>query len=418
MKIDKVLDDKLEKSFEVVIPIADIKEKMKAEAEKKQKDYRLDGFRVGKVPVTEIMKREKTPLFYQSSDELINDLVNNIVEENNYELSSQADIDFVNFKENEDITLKINLELVPDVGDIDLNKIDLVTYKVDIDDEIVQDAFKKAIDRSRKLTKTEKSAENDDTVNINFEGFVNGEAFNGGKGENFKLKIGSHTFIDGFEEQLIGKKAGDKVDVNVKFPDNYHKSQLAGKDALFKVEVLEVLTPDDAEIDDNFIKNNFGVDTIEKFKELLKKELGNSYSTASFNKAKERLIDELDKKFDFELPKKLLSRRIESLKKYRKNDKEEDIEKEARKTLKCGFILTSIADKNNIKVSNSEITEAVMREASRYAGREKQIIDMYKNKNMLEMLNSQILEDKIMRYIFDNIPKNEKTITTEEFENI
>ena len=419
MKIDKVLDDKLEKSFEVVIPFADVEEKIKTEAEKKQKNYRLDGFRIGKVPVTEIIRREKTPLFYQSSDELISELVNNIIKENNYKLSSQADIDFTNFKEDEDIVLKINLELIPDVGDIDLSKINLVTYKVDVNDEIVQDSFKRAVDRNKKLKKAEKSAENNDTVNINFEGFVNDQAFDGGKGENFKLKIGSHTFIDGFEEQLIGKKAGDKVDVNVKFPDNYHSSQLAGKDALFKVEVLEVLIPDDTEVDDVFIKNNFGIDTVEKFKELLKKEIENSYSAVSFNKTKEKLIDELDKDFDFELPKKLLSKRIDALKKYRKDDKEEDLEKEAKKTLKCSFILSSIADKNNIKVNNSEITEAVMREASQYAGKEKQIIDIYKNnQGMLDMLSSQILEDKIIKYILDNVTKIEKVVTIEEFEKI
>ena len=419
MKIDKILDDKLEKSFEVIIPLAEVEEKIKATAEKKQKNYRLDGFRVGKVPVVEIIRREKTPLFYQSSDELINELVDNIIKENNYKLSSQADVDFTNFKEDEDVVLKINFELVPEVGDIDLNKINILTYKINVDDRSVQDSFTKITDNYRKLKTADKTSDLGDTVNINFEGFVNGETFNGGKGENFKLKLGSHTFIDGFEEQLLNKKAGDKVDVNVKFPDNYHSSQLAGKDALFKVDVLEVLVPDDVEIDDSFIKNNFGIESVEKMKEVVKKEMENNYSTALLNRARESLIDELDKDFDFELPKKLLSKRIDSLKKYRKNDKEEDLEKEAKKTLKCGFILSNIAEKNDIKVNNSEITEAIMREAGRYAGREKQIIDMYRNnQNMLDMLTSQILEDKIIKYIFDNIPKNEKEITIEEFEKL
>ena len=416
MQINKILDDKLEKAFEIVIPFATVDEKAKEVAEKRQKNYRLDGFRPGKVPLAEIIRREKTPLFYESSDELINEVINKLLEENNFKLSSQAEVDFTNLKEDEDVALKVTFELVPEVGEIDFDKIKLKTYKIKIDEKDVDNSFTKITDNCRKLEDKNDTTELGDTVKINFEGFVNGETFNGGKGEEFNLKLGSHTFIDNFEEQLVGKKSGDKVDVNVRFPDTYHSSQLAGKDALFKVEILNVLIPNKDEIDDDFIKENFGVDSVEKMKDAIKAELEKDYSTALSNKAKNDLINELDSDFDFDLPPKALAKRIDILKKYRRDLNENDLEKEAKKNLKCGFILSEIGNKNNLDVTGSEITEAIMKEVSYYPGREKQIIDMYKNnQNMLESLKAQILEDKIIAYILDKIAKDEEEITIEEF---
>lgn len=419
MEISKILDENLYKNFNVLLPADFLNGKVRASAEKRQKNYKLDGFRQGKVPVEEIIKRDGDAIFYSIIDDVINEAVNKIVDDNELKLSIRPEVDFGNdgIERNKDINIKVCFELMPKIENLDLNKIKVNKYKINIKEDDIEESFKKIINNYRKLEKKDDSAASGDTVSINFEGFVNNEPFNGGKGEDFKLQLGSKTFIDGFEEQLIGKKAGDKVDVNVRFPDTYHSSELAGKDALFKVDILEVLAPANVEVDDEFVRSNLGIETVDKLKEIIKTELENNYSSALLNKSKEELINEIDKCFNFELPKKSVQNRIENIKNHNKNLSDDEAKKEAEKTSKCSYVILSVGEQNNIQVNDSEMTEAIMKQVSYFPGKEREFIERFKkDQNLQDSLRAQLLEDKIINFILDKTSgDNIKEITIEEF---
>lgn len=417
-------DTELKKVFDIVVPISLLDKAIDETVLEKQKTYKLDGFRAGKVPVSEIKKKEKTNLFYSASDKVINDLVNDIIKANDYKLSSQVSIDFKTFDMDKDLEISAVFELIPTIPEIEFDKIKIDYYKSEITDKDIDSSIERILSSYKNWDKKEDKAENGDTTKINFVGSIDGVEFDGGKGEDYNLELGSNTFISGFEDQLIGTKAGDKVVVKTKFPDTYHVTNLAGKDVDFAVDVLEVLSAGPVELNDDFVKNNFGIDGLEVFKNSIKTELENTAVNMSKYKAKDALIKELNENINFNLPEKALQERIDVLKKYKKQDgdvnsKDEEIEKEATTTLKCGYIFSDLADKNDIVISDSDLTEAIMKEAQKMVGNEERVINFYKsNARALDNLRAQILENKIIDFLIDKVNKNEIIIPLEGFNNL
>lgn len=420
-----VEDTNLKKVFDVTIPLPIIDMLVDKRAEEKQKSYRLDGFRVGKAPIEEIKKREAVNLFYSVSDTLINDTINDIVEQNKYKLASQANVDFKQFAVDKNIEIQVTFELIPTIPEIKLNEINIDYYKANVTDEDINRTLDRIVSTYKNWTVKDGVAESGNMTKINFTGYVDGKEFNGGKGENYNLQLGSNTFIGGFEEQLIGSKAGDKVKVKVKFPDTYHSINLAGKDAEFDVEVIEVSEASQVELTDEFIKNTFNVDGLETLKENIKTELLNTYTNISKTKVKNDLVVKLGDSVDFEVPEKALQEKINILTEFKKQDKidvesiQEDIKKEAIRSLKCGYIFADLAEKNDITVTDSDITEAIMKEAQSMVGNEKLVIDFYRNNTRaLEGLRIKTLESKVVDFVIDNVNRNEITISVEEFNKL
>lgn len=431
MDIEKKLveNNELKKIYNIILPVELINSKINDEAKKMQQNYKLDGFRVGKVPIDLIKKKETEPLFFRTSDNLINKLIFDIVDENKYELALQPKVDIKIMENNKDIEFTVIYELLPNIPDIDFKKIKLDQYKINIGDEEINESINKILSTYKKWIKKEGKAEIGNSVKINFLGKINGEEFAGGKGEDYQLELGSHSFIDNFEEQLVGKKIDDEILVNVTFPDNYHQSSLAGKPATFEVKILEVLQSENNELNDEFVKSTFNIENVEKFKEVITKELEKTYNILSKNKIKSKLFKELENTFDFAVPEGILNEQFEQLKKDAEksnlnNNKKEDIneealKKEANNMIKIGLILSKIGKEKGIVVSDNEITEEIMKNAMSMPGYEKMFIDFYKkNKQAVENLKGQILEDKVLDYIINNIDKNEISINIKEFEKL
>lgn len=426
MEVEKkiVEDTELKKVFNIHIPLSTIDENINERAKEKQKSYKMNGFRVGKVPVNEIIKKEKLDLFYSATDKLINNTIEDIIRENNYKIASQVDVDFKQIAIDNDIDVVATFELIPNVPSIDFSTIKIDYYKTNITEDDVNKSVEKILSSYKNWVKKDGSAENGNTVKINFVGYVDGAEFNGNRGENFSLVLGSNTFISGFEEQLIGYKSGDKVRVKTKFPDSYHVTNLAGKDTEFDVEILEVQEASNVELTDEFIKNTFGVENVDTFKNSVKNELTNTYTNMAKFKAKNTIVEELNEKVIFNLPESAVKNRIKMLKEYKQKNNtadldEEEIKNEATKTLKCGYIFADIADKNNINISDSDLTEAIMREAHNMVGNEQMVINFYRNnQRALESLKAQLLENKVIDYLIDNISKNEIVVSVDEFNNL
>ena len=200
------------------------------------------------------------------------------------------------------------MELYPEIPAIDYKKIKLEKEKVEISDKEIEESQKRILKNFLQWVEQENTykAEKGDKVNINFLGKIDGKPFDGGKAENYDLELGSKSFIDTFEDQLIGAKTGDEITVKVSFPENYHSKELAGKPATFDVKINSVSTPGEQEVNDEFIKKNLNIENLEKFHEMIKKELTSIYERGSKNKIKNAIFEWLKKNVKIELPKTIV----------------------------------------------------------------------------------------------------------------
>ena len=294
----------------------------------------------------------------------------------------------------------------------------------DIDERLGQLAEgQKTYKKKAKTTKAKK----DDAVLINFTGRIDGEAFEGGAMEGHQLVLGSGTFIPGFEDQLIGTKAGEKLDVKVSFPEDYQAQDLAGKEAIFETEVLEVQGAQDAKPDDEFAEK-FGMESLEKLKETLKEGMDNEYDVQSRMKLKRAILDQLDKKHSFELPPTMVESEFQSIWSQvqaekeagnldeddaKKTDKqlEKDYRKISERRVRLGLVLAEMGQKEEIEISNEELQQAMIAEARRYPGQEQQVIEFYqKNPQAIAQLRAPIFEEKVVDLIIEKAEVKDKKV--------
>jgi trigger factor len=427
MNATEIKNEGLELHYKVVLPVANINSAVSVKLSGLAKTLKLPGFRPGKVPMKIVEQKYKSAAVNEVVQDEIESNVNNLIKLKNIKLASQAQIDDVKFEEGKDIEFKVILEKMPEIKDYDFSKIKLEKPVAKIEDKDIDERISQLAEgraNYKKSAKTSKAAKND-KVMINFEGFVDGVAFAGGKGENYGLVLGSNSFIPGFEDQLIGSKEGDKVTVKVKFPEDYRAKDLAGKDSEFKVDVLEVHKPEKVEINDELAKD-LGAKDLTDLKSKMKDMLENAFKEPSFTHQKMKLFDEFEKMLDFDVPSSLASREEEGLLSQLKAHKDEDpdLKKKSEKELaeyakrvslrrvRIGLMLADYADKNSIKLNPEDYKAAIMNQARSFPGSEQQIIDYYQNnKKALQSLAGPILEDKSVAHILDTKVK----VTVKEY---
>ncbi len=331
--------------------------------------------------------------------------------------------------------INVTLELFPEIDEIDLKKIKTTKYEIQTSPSDIENEIKKF---TRYFIKWEKLDDNHkakigDAVNINYVGKVDGVEFEGGKAENHQLELGSKSFIDDFEEQLVGKKANDEVKVKVKFPKTYHASNLADKNAEFQVKINHVLTGNHPEITDEFLKQSFGFENKEAFENFVKKQIETTNNDLTFSAFKQELFEFFNKKYDFELPAGLVSSQTDMLwneveeelktnpQKF-KNDKEKEKSRKekqelAEKMLRSGMILGKISEINKIEVQKEDLDQEFQKILASYPGQEKKVIEYYqKNPNMIDDLRSSIIEKKSIKFIIDQENIEKKSVTKEVFD--
>ena len=352
--IKKVSDKDLELKFEISVSVDELKQEMEKEAEKQQKTLKIDGFRKGKVPLSVIKNKYSALILSESAENLVENTINKIIDENKYALISRPKIEIKTLESDKDFEFTATLELYPEIPAIDYKKIKLEKEKVEISDKEIEESQKRILKNFLQWVEQENTykAEKGDKVNINFLGKIDGKPFDGGKAENYDLELGSKSFIDTFEDQLIGAKTGDEITVKVSFPENYHSKELAGKPATFDVKINSVSTPGEQEVNDEFINKNLNIESLEKFHEMIKKELTSIYERGSKNKIKNAIFEWLKKNVKIELPKTIvdeefnrqweeverdLSKNPNKFKDEKEKEEEKDkIRKEAEESIKLG----------------------------------------------------------------------------------
>lgn len=435
--IKNTYDKKLKKDYTITIPQVLIDGKVNEYIEKARKKMSLKGFRKGHVPAAVVKEKYGASIMADESDKIISETLKKIVKESDLKLAISPKIDVKVFEEGKDIELTATLELFPEVPEIDLKKLKVVKKDIEILQSDLDESFEKLLKfyRSWQPKKEGEKAKKGDSVNIDYVGRIDKEEFEGGSAKAYQLELGSKSFIDDFEDQLVGKKAGDEIKVKVKFPKDYHQAKFAGKAAEFEVKINEVLIAELPEINDEFIKKNFGLENKEKLTEALKKQVGGNYEVMSRDLFKQELFDFLNKKYDFDLPSGLVEDQLKAMwqeveeelktnpEKF-KNDKEKEKAKDkkrevAARMVRCGIILSDLAAKNKIEITNDDINKELGKIITRFQGQEKQVIEYYqKNQGAVNQLRGAVLEDKTIDFILALPELDRKKTSLKDFDKI
>ncbi len=433
MRVTEQKSNGLNREFKAVIESADFEKEVDAKIKHISKNTKIAGFRPGKAPAAMLKQKYRPTVLGEVLDNMLKNATDEIVKEHKLRPAVMPEINLTSFADGKDIEFTVTMEVLPEIEVKDFSSISLDKLTAEVPAEEVEKAIKYvAQTRKENVVVTDNRAtKKGDVAVIDFVGSVDGVEFNGGKGNDYHLELGSNSFIPGFEDQLIGKNKGDKVDVNVTFPENYHAKDLAGKQAVFAVEIKEIKEPKEIEINDEFAKS-LGEDNLDALRAKVVERIKGDYANASKMKLKRALLDVLDKEYEFDVPSKLVdieyegivkqyeqAKKYNQLDEYEKSRDEKDLLAEykdiALRRVKLGLLLSEVGLNAKLTITSEDINNAIMNEAKKYPGQEKAVFDYYlKNKDAVEALKAPIFEEKIVDYVLSQVKLNEKVVPVEE----
>ena len=431
-KISKKVDS-LTQDWLITIPKDIIEDTIGEELVKIQKDVKMDGYRQGHAPIEEVDKRYGDNAFYRALNSSIRKSINEILKDEEIKLAIQPEVDLIGEPKRGDKEVEVKARIVkkPTLPKINYEKIALDVVELELSEQDKKDELDRFAERMAKAValKEERPVKKGDVVDINFTGRTaeDNVEFEGGQAKGYKLEIGSKSFIDGFEDQIIGHNKGEKFDVKVQFPKEYHASNLAGKDAIFAIELNDIFEKEKPELNDEFAKG-LGFENIEKLKELLFKNLKDVYEGQMKNMLKDKLFDGIVDKYKFDLPESIIEKEVEDRlanEKERNKDNKDWKEKDARKKLEEGlhksyasFYLTDgIAEENAIEVSDKEIEQTAMQDAIRGGMNVNEVMEnLKKDDRMKNYIGFALKEAKVFEFMFDKIKKNTTTLDKKGYE--
>jgi trigger factor len=442
MQVTETLADGLKRELTITIPATDLSAKLDDKLSSLKSQVRLPGFRPGKVPVSHLKKVYGKQAMAEVINDTLNESTNAAIAERKEKPASEPKFtlpedekkaeDIIAGKE--DLEIAVAYEIIPVFEVKDFSGIEIERPVVDVTDEMLDERMKQIASSNVSYKAVKRKAKNDDQVTFDFLGKVDGEAFDGGAAEGFKLVLGSGQFIPGFEEQMVGLKAGDEKTLQVTFPEDYQAENLAGKDATFDVTVHEVGAPEDPVIDDAFA-TNLGLESLDKLKEAVKSQLENEYGQKTRMKVKRQLLDALDEAYDFDLPPSLVDQEFEGVWKqvtddleragrtFEEEDTTEDKAKEeyrvlAERRVRLGLLLAEVGGQNDVQVTNEELQRAVVARAQQFPGQEREVIEFFqKNPQQLAGVRAPIFEDKVIDFILELANVTDKSVDPKDLED-
>lgn len=423
MQITETVSEGLRREYSVIIAASDLDQRLTAKVEEIKPRINLKGFRPGKVPATYVRKTYGKSIMGDILEEAVNEGSQKVVADNNLKVAfpprvePAGDIAAV-IDGKADLQFTVKVDLMPEFELCDASKIKVERLVSEVTDADIDEAIERFAEQTRTFADRAEgeAAQEKDTVVIDFVGSVDGEEFEGGKAEGFNLILGSKQLIPGFEDQLIGAKAGEKRDVKVTFPENYGEPKLAGKDAVFAVTVKEVKAPEDTAIDDEMAKK-FGLESLAVLKERVGEQLKREFAAASRTHLKRRILDALDTAHSFELPPTMVESEFEGIwhaveeelkregKKPEDEGKSEDELKAEYRTIaerrvRLGLVLARLGEQNSLSVTNEEMQRALAERARSFPGQEQKVYEYYaRNAQAQAELRAPIFEDKVVDFV-------------------
>jgi trigger factor len=441
MQVTETLSDGLRREYKVVVAAAELDAKVNARLDELKGNVRIDGFRPGKVPVAHLKRLYGKSAMAEVIEAAVRDTNNQIVSEHGFKLAAEPKVTLPTeegaieqlIAGKSDLNYTMALEIVPEIKLADFKSIKLTRLTSDVDDAEVEQAMTGIAEQNKPFSPRAagEKAETGDRVIIDYAGKIGGEAFEGGEGQDAPVLIGSNTFIPGFEDQLIGITAGESRTLRVTFPAHYQAEHLAGKDAEFGVTAKSVETPGKVALDDEFAKS-LGLESLAKLREAVKDRIVREHAGASRQRLKRALLDELDKRHQFEPPPSLVEEEFDrvwkSVQQEMENEKktfadegttEEKAKAEyqaiAARRVRLGLVIAEIGEKNNINVTEDELNRVVMERVRQFPGQEQRVFDYYRqNPQAIAGLRAPIYEEKVVDFLLELADVTEKKVPREE----
>ncbi len=430
MQITETLAEGLKREYQITIPAGDLETRVSTKLNEARPEVEMKGFRKGKVPMALLKKQFGPKIMGEAMQESVDQAMQGHLDESGDRPAMQPDVKMTNddWKEGDDIVVTMSYEKLPEIPDVDYKKLKLEKLVVSPGDDEVDDALKNLAENAQNFaTKKGKAADGDQVV-FDFLGTVDGEAFEGGAAEDFPLVLGSGQFIPGFEEQMVGVKAGESKDVEVTFPAEYQAEHLAGKAAVFACTVKEIKKPVPAEVDDELAKK-FGAEDLTALKGQIVERLKSEYTGAARAVMKRSLLDQLDTAVTFELPPSLVKAEADQIAHQLWHEDNPEVEghdhpeiettnehtKLADRRVKLGLLLAELGQKNDVTVSDAEMTQAIMTQARQYPGQEREFFEfIQKNQGAQQQVRAPLFEDKVVDFIGEMAKVTEKEVSKDD----
>ena len=435
MQVTETLKDGLKRSYTITVPAADLDAKVNEKLVEAQPEVEMKGFRKGKVPMAILKKQFGERLMGDAMQDAIDGAMKEHFDATGDRPAMQPKVEMKDgekWQKGDDVVVEMSYEALPEIPEVDLSKLKLEKLVVKADDAAVTEALDNIAKSAKNFEDRKKGskAKDGDQVVIDFVGKIDGEAFEGGAGEDYPLELGSGSFIPGFEEQLVGAKAGEEVAVKVSFPEEYGAKHLAGKEAIFDCTVKAVKEPKAAEVNDELAKQ-FGAEDLEALKAQITERLEAEYTGAARQVMKRALLDQLDGMVKFDLPPSLVEAEANQIAHQIWHDEHpeehghnhgsieptDEHKSLAERRVRLGLLLAEIGRKENVEVTDSEMTQAVMMQARQYPGQERAFFEfVQKNPQMQQQLRAPIFEDKVVDLVVAGAKVTDKTVSKDDLQ--
>ena len=439
MQVIETLAEGLKREIKVVIPAADMKSRLDERLADAKDKVRINGFRPGKVPMAHLKKMYGKSIMADLVNELVRDKPSEIISGRGEKSATQPSISMTEDQDEaekilaaeSDLEFTLAYEVIPAIELKSNEGIKVIREVVEVTEEEINEQILKIAESARTYeTKKGKAAEGD-RVTMNYLGKVDGEAFDGGAAEDAELVIGSGRFIPGFEDQLVGVKAGDEKAITVTFPTEYPAANLAGKEAVFDITVKEVASAAAVEINDD-LATKLGLESAEKLKEVVRGQIESQYSNVTRQKVKRQILDQLDEVYQFDTPAGLVDAEFDNIWRQINTDlaqsgktfaDEDTTEEEAReeyrklaeRRVRLGLVLSEIGEKAGVEVTEEEMQRALFAQLQQFPGQQKEILDFFRNTpGASASLRAPIFEEKVIDKLLEEISVTDKTVTKEE----
>jgi trigger factor len=433
MQVTQTSAEGLKREFKVVVDAGEIEEKVDARLDELKKDVRMPGFRPGKVPVTLLKKRYGGALRGEVIEDAMKAGTQQALDDNALRPAVQPKFEVTQYEEGSDLEYTMSLEVMPEIEMPDLSKLSLERLVAEVAEEELDETVARIASQHKSFEPAPegRKAESGDALVIDFVGKVDGEPFEGGSATDHQLELGSSSFIDTFEDQLVGVAVGDHREVNVTFPEEYPNTDLAGTPALFEVDVKEIKVPVAVAVNDDFAAT-LGLENLEALRRTVREQIERERTSLSRERLKRSLLDVLAESHDFEVPPSMVEMEFDTIWKQLEEDmernettfesmerSEEEVREEYRgiadRRVRLGLLVSEIGRTNNIEVQQDELNRAMIEQARRFPGEERKFLEFFQNNpEAAEQLKAPLFEDKVVDFIFEMADVAERAVSLEE----
>ena len=439
MQVTETAAAGLKREYRVVVPATDLEARVNERLDDLKDKVQLRGFRPGKVPVEHLRRLYGKAAMAEVIEAAVREANSKIVNDHGFKLAIEPKVSLPEEQSaveevitgKSDLAYTVEIEILPPITLTDFKTIKLERPVAEVAEAEIDQTLQRIAEQNRPFAAKSEGAEKGDRVTISFEGKIAGEPFAGGSAEDVPMVLGSGQFIPGFEDHLTGIKAGESRTFDIKFPDDYGAAAVAGKEATFAVTAKAVEAPGAVTMDDDFAKT-LGLESLAKLRDGIRDRLQQDYAAASRQKLKRALLDELDERHKFEPPPSLVEQEFANVWATIENDLKREgrtfadegtTEEKARaeyhgiaeRRVRLGLVIAEIGEKNNIKVTDEQLSAAVVEQARRLPGHEKQVWEYYrKNPAALATLRAPLFEDKVVDFLVELATVTEKPMSRDE----